>query len=125
MSSCGTVLIVDNDESALIELERALEGAGFDTTTTWDLSEALQLVSASEYDHVLVGECFSGGVAEQLLHYKKSGGRAQRRVILSARNIAPAPDLSSAAPITVCKRRVDDVLRVLLAASNRVLVRAA
>jgi ActR/RegA family two-component response regulator len=125
MSSCGTVLIVDNDEYALIELERELEGAGFNTTTTWDLSEALQLASATEYDHVLVGECFSGGTAEPLLRCERSGGRVPRRVILSARNIVLAPHLSAAAPITVCKHRVDDVLRVLSAESGRPLARAA
>ncbi|MGZ4819659.1 MAG: hypothetical protein ACXVZJ_13605 [Terriglobales bacterium] len=125
MSNCGTVLIVDNDEYALIELERVLEGAGFHTTTTWDLSEALQLVSTTDYDHVLVGECFSGGNAEQLLHCKNAGGGVQRRLILSPRNIVLTPDLSTAAPITVCKRRVDDVLRVLSAKSTRALAHAA
>jgi ActR/RegA family two-component response regulator len=125
MRSCGTVLIVDNDEYALIELERVLEGAGFNTTTTWNLSEALQLASTTDYDHVLVGECFSGGTAEQLLHCTRSSGRVQQRVILSARDIALALDLSPAAPIRVCKRRVDDVLRVLSARSSPAPARAA
>ena len=53
MSSFGTVLIVDNDESALIEIERVLEDAGFNTTTTWDVSEADQLLRSNNYDHIL------------------------------------------------------------------------
>jgi len=125
MSSFGTVLIVDNDESALIELERVLEGAGFNTTTTWDVSEAVQLVSTSDYDYIVVGECFSGENAEQLLHCKSLGGRAQRCVILSARNIVLGADLPTAGPITVCKRRTNDVLRALSGEHNRSLAHAA
>jgi len=125
MSSFGTVLIVDNDEFALIELERVLEGAGFNTTTTWDVSEAVQLVSTGDYDYILVGECFSGGNAEQLLHCRRLGGRAQRRVILSARNVVLGSDLPMAGPITVCKRRANDVLRALSGEHNRSLGHAA
>lgn len=125
MSSFGTVLIVDNDESALIELERELEGAGFCTTTTWDMSEAVQLASTADFDYILVGECFSGGNAEQMLGCKSLGGHAQRRVILSARNIVLGSDLPNAGPITVCKRRANDVLRALSEEHIRSLARAA
>jgi ActR/RegA family two-component response regulator len=125
MSSFGTVLIVDNDEYALIELERALEGAGFNTTTTWDVSEAIQLASTTDYDYILVGECFSGGNVEQLLHCKSLSGHARRRVILSARNIVLGSDLPTAGPITVCKRRANDVVRALSEEHIRSLARAA
>lgn len=125
MSSFGTVLIVDNDEIALIELERVLEGAGFNTTTTWDVNEAVQLLSTTDYDHILVGECFIGENAEQLLHCKSLGERAQRRVILSARNIVLGSDLPTAGPIMVCKRRAYDVLRALSEEHNRSLAHAA
>lgn len=125
MSSFGTVLIVDNDEVALIELERVLEGAGYNTTTTWDVSEAVQLANTTDYDCILVGECFSGGNAEQLLHSESLGGRAQQRVILSARNIVLGTDLPTAGPITICKRRANDVLRALSGEHQRSLARAA
>jgi CheY-like chemotaxis protein len=125
MSSFGTVLIVDNDEFALIELERVLEGAGFNTTTTWDVSEAVHLANTTDYDYILVGECFSGRNAEELWHSNSSGGRAQQRVILSARNIVLGTDLPTAGPITICKRRANDVLRALSGEHDRSLARAA
>ena len=125
MSSFGTVLIVDNDESALIELERVLEGAGFNTTTTWDVSEAVHLANTTDYDYILVGECFSGRNAEELWRSKSSGGRVQRCVILSARNIVLGSDLPTAGPITVCKRRANDVLHALSEEHKRALARAA
>ena len=125
MSSFGRVLIVDNDESALIDLERVLENAGFNTTTTWDVSEAVHLANTTDYDYILVGECFSGQNAEELWHSKSSGGRAQRCVILSARNIVLGADLSRAGPITVCKRRANDVLRALSGEHDRALAHAA
>jgi ActR/RegA family two-component response regulator len=125
MSSFRTVLIVDNDEFALIELERVLEGAGFNTTTTWDVGEAVQLANTTDYDCILVGECFSGGNAEQLLNSESLAGRAHRRVILSARNIVLGTDLPTAGPITICKRRANDVLRALSGEHDRSLARAA
>lgn len=125
MSSFGTVLIVDNDESALIELERELEGAGFNTTTTWDMSEAVQLASTTDYDYILVGECFTGQNADELWHSKSSGGQIQRCVILSARNVFLGGDLPATGPITVCKRRANDVLRALSEGHVRSLARAA
>lgn len=125
MSNFGRVLIVDNDEFALIELERVLEGAGFNTTTTWDVSEAVHLANTTDYDYILVGECFSGRNAEELWHSKSLGGGAQRRVILSARNIVLGTDLPTAGPITICKRRANDVLRALSGEHDRSLARAA
>ncbi|MGB9105551.1 MAG: hypothetical protein WCC59_12390 [Terriglobales bacterium] len=125
MSNFGRVLIVDNDEFALIELERVLEGAGFNTTTTWDVSEAVHLANTTDYDYILVGECFSGRNAEELWHSKSLGVGAQRRVILSARNIVLGTDLPTAGPITICKRRANDVLRALSGEHDRSLARAA
>jgi CheY-like chemotaxis protein len=125
MSSFGKVLIVDNDESALIELERELEGAGFNTTTTWDVSEAIQLASTTDYDYILVGECFGGRNAEELWHSKSSGRRVQRCVILSPRNVLLGGDLPATGPITVCKRRANDVLRSLSGERSPALARAA
>jgi hypothetical protein len=125
MSGFGKVLIVDNDEFALIELERVLEGAGFDTTTTWDVSEAVHLANTTGYDYILVGECFNGRNAEELWHSKSLGGRVQRCVILSARNMVLGTDLPTPGPITVCKRRANDVLRALSGERDRSLGRAA
>ena len=125
MSSFGTVLIVDNDESALIELERVLEDAGFNTRTTWDVSEADRLLSTNHYDYVLVGEWFWESNAEQLLHGRSSIARAKRCMILSARSIGVEDNPPTAGPITVCKRRANDVLRALTGERQRALAHAA
>lgn len=50
------VLIVDNDEDALIALERVLEEQGFETCTSWNLDEALKELNHTNYDAVLVGD---------------------------------------------------------------------
>ncbi len=124
MGSLGTVPIVDNDELTLIELERVLEGAGFKTTTTWDVSEAARLLSTNTYDYILMGECLSGESARRLLQCER-GRAAQRCVILAPRSIGLGVDLPTVGPVAVCKRRADDVLRALSGESNRALAHAA
>jgi len=48
------VLALDCDPDALIGLERALENAGFNTTTTWHVREALALVESGGFEVFLV-----------------------------------------------------------------------
>jgi CheY-like chemotaxis protein len=50
------ILILDHDERAIIDLERVLEDEGFETTTTWDTREALDLLAHRDFDLVLVGD---------------------------------------------------------------------
>ncbi len=50
------ILIIDNDESVLIALERALEEEGHDTTTALDLPESLALMNSQDFDVLLVGD---------------------------------------------------------------------
>ncbi len=50
------ILIVDNDETVLIALERALEEKGYETTTAWNLTEALALMDQAEFDVLVVGD---------------------------------------------------------------------
>ena len=50
------ILIVDCDADYLMTLERGLEEAGFDTTTTWDPWEAKALLNSGEFHALLVGE---------------------------------------------------------------------
>jgi DNA-binding NtrC family response regulator len=49
-----TVLALDCDSDALIALEHALENAGFRTTTTWHVSEAIALLNDSCFEVVLL-----------------------------------------------------------------------
>ena len=124
MGSFGTVLSVDNDEFTLIELESVLESAGFNPTTTWDVSEAARLLNTNTYDYILMGECLSGENARRLLQCEKA--RAARPcVILSPRSVGPGAHLPTVGPIRVCKRRADDVLRALSGERTRALAHAA
>ena len=50
------ILILDHDERVLIDLERILEDEGFETTTTWDLREASDLLAQRDFDLLLLGE---------------------------------------------------------------------
>lgn len=50
------ILVLASDEDLLIDLQRFLEDLGFDTSTTWDWSEALNLVRARHYDLLLIAE---------------------------------------------------------------------
>jgi len=49
------ILVVDMDHEFLIDIERLLEDAGFATTITWDLREALELLTSKQFDAVLLG----------------------------------------------------------------------
>jgi len=50
------ILILDHDERVLIDLERILEDEGFETTTTWDLRKASDLLAHRDFDLLLLGE---------------------------------------------------------------------
>jgi len=50
------ILILDHDERVLIDLERVLQDEGFETTTTWDTREALDMVAHREFDLLLLGD---------------------------------------------------------------------
>lgn len=79
------ILILDNDESVLIGLERILEDEGFETTTTWDTREALDLLDSREFDLLLVGNHppdVNGAQVLRQLQYRKI--LAPRLVLLSA-----------------------------------------
>lgn len=49
-------LIVDCDEDVLVALQHMLEGAGIDTTITWDHTEARTLLGNQPFDILLVGD---------------------------------------------------------------------
>ena len=55
-SSKQNILVLDSDPQFLIALERVLEGEGFNTTTTWDVRQAIALLGSAHFDVLLVGE---------------------------------------------------------------------
>ncbi len=50
------ILIVHWDDDQLIALEQFLENQGFETTTTWDLQEGLELLRSRHFDLVIVAD---------------------------------------------------------------------
>jgi DNA-binding response OmpR family regulator len=50
------VLICDSDPETLIDLERMLEDAGFDTTTTWDTSRSRTLNQKDLFDGLILSD---------------------------------------------------------------------
>ncbi len=64
-----TILVIDDDEHALIFLEASLENEGYDTTTAWSAQEALELLRARRFDLILVDDYLPdcrGGLLAQL-----------------------------------------------------------
>jgi len=61
------ILLFDSDEQTLIDLQQQLEDHGFDTTTTWDVAEALQLARSRQFDLLLIGEHSSQGTGGEIL----------------------------------------------------------
>lgn len=78
-------LIVDTDETVLISVERLLEEEGIDTTTTWDMREALAMLRSKRYDVLLLAEhppeISCGHILRQL---RESGDRTPTIVMQSA-----------------------------------------
>ena len=62
-------LIADNDEQVLINLEHALEASGFDVTTAWSGSEAMELLSASPYEVLVLDDFLSDMSGCEVLHW--------------------------------------------------------
>jgi len=61
------VLVADCHEEVLIVLEKMLEDAGFDTTTVWTATDALNQVESQAFDLVLVNEYLPDAECEDLL----------------------------------------------------------
>jgi DNA-binding NarL/FixJ family response regulator len=53
---CKRILVLHANEQVLMNLERLLEENGFDTTTTWDMRDALHRLGQSHYDLLVIGE---------------------------------------------------------------------
>ncbi len=49
------ILVVDHNSDLLIVLEKFLEDAGYETTTTWNSREALSLIDSLPFAAVIVG----------------------------------------------------------------------
>lgn len=50
------ILVIDDDEQALISLERLLRKEGYETTTAWSGQEGLALLRSNAFDLVLLDD---------------------------------------------------------------------
>lgn len=85
----GRILVLDVDERTLIRLEQVLEEAGFDTTTTWDISEALLLLERACFDLIVVGDHPPEIDAYGMLCQPQSVARDVRCIVM--RSVRPLP----------------------------------
>jgi DNA-binding response OmpR family regulator len=56
MADKKRILLLHHDEDSLITLQWILENQGFDTTATWDQSEAAGLLKSGNFDIVVLHE---------------------------------------------------------------------
>ena len=75
MRTRPSILITDNDEHVLLRLEHLLETAGFDTTVTWRVDEAHQLLRQRSYDLIVVGHYPPNLDAARILRQVGAQGR--------------------------------------------------
>jgi DNA-binding response OmpR family regulator len=87
------ILILDRDEQVLIDLEQVLENAGFETTTTWDMEEALNLLSGRDFDLLLLGDHPPEVSGAELLKGLRSRGSSAPCIVLRCAPRFPFEDL--------------------------------
>jgi CheY-like chemotaxis protein len=61
------ILICDTDPEVLIQAERMLEDAGFDTTTTWNPADLVRLTQIALFDAVVLADHAPQMDAEMML----------------------------------------------------------
>ena len=77
------VLLVDSDPDLLIVLEKFLEDAGYDTSTTWDGAEATSWIESQFFAAVVVGEHLRKVRSADLLHKLRDKNQATVCIVLS------------------------------------------
>lgn len=77
------VLLADCHEDTLIDLQRVLENAGFDTTAVWTSIEFLDAIRSQAFDLVLLNEYMPGAPCQELLQLVRDADL--RCVLLQAR----------------------------------------
>jgi DNA-binding response OmpR family regulator len=79
------ILIADSDEQALIELEQLLQDEGFETTTAWNTSDTVELLSHKHFDLLLVADHPPELNCEQVLKTRRQAGTQTPLVVLETR----------------------------------------
>lgn len=79
------ILIADSDEQSLIELERLLQDEGFETTTAWNTSDAVDLIRHRKFDLLLVADHPPELNCEVVLRLRQQAGAETPLVVLETR----------------------------------------
>lgn len=109
----GRVLIIDDDEEVLLQLEDALENAGYDTTVTLTLSRGEALLQRRQYDLVLLDDFIDGQQWDALMPRVLDVARATPVIVLAAERSSPHKRHASSSAQMVFKRAPAEVLRVV------------
>lgn len=95
------VLIADGDEQVLMALERLLEDAGMETSTTWSARQALAWMLEDDFDVLLVGDNLPDMGCEQMLREIQRQGVDASIVVMESANLRTSP--SSFASLGACR----------------------
>jgi two-component SAPR family response regulator len=115
-----TILIVDDDEQVLIDLERLLEDQGYNTTTAWSGSDALQLLRTRSFDFVLLDGDLPDLRREELMRQADRCSKSHWIVLRPQRRFCP----ESVTVNSVCKWEHGAILSKLREYLSRCDVRA-
>jgi DNA-binding response OmpR family regulator len=106
------VLVIDIDDDFLIGIERLLEDQGFDTTITWDVNEALDLLASKQFEVVLVGHHPPELHASEILRHMQGARKAPSCLVVQSSGLV-SPDsrffLSQGARGVLCKWHHGDI----------------
>ncbi len=103
------VLVLDNDESTLIALERLLGDAGLDATTTWDQSEAISLLGRNSFDLLVIGQHPPEVNCGQVLRFAYQQNRTQPVIVLQTK--AQVADSTSQGLPVLSKREYSAIVQ--------------
>jgi CheY-like chemotaxis protein len=106
------ILVLDIDEQLLVELEGLLENQGFETTTTWEYREALQLLQSHEFDFVLVGDHPPDIDPSELLKQLHAMQSSPPCIVLRSPNLEPTLRVPGVLAV-VDRHSPSDILRVI------------
>jgi len=100
----GRVLVVDDDESIRVLIQRLLGKHGFMVETASDGAAALEKVSKEDYDALVL----------DLMMPRVDGFTVLRQLIASKPELVAKTVVATAYPKDVAKRQLDEVCRVII-----------
>jgi len=127
MNVRNRILIVDVDERILLDLQRILEDAGFDTTITWDGGEAQAILRDHDFQLLMLCDHPPELIPNDFLSQLSSHRTLPRCVILRSpgERSSLSPGKFPSGLSAICKRNYDEVLRTVEAQFHKVHVACA